>query len=1406
MNAPGDRRAIAITGMAGRFPGAADLGTFWSNLRSGRDCVSWFDVRELIAAGVPADVAADPAYVPARGYLADASLFDADLFGYSPREAAFLDPQQRLLLECVHEALESACRGAQDGERTGVFAGAELSTYMLAMMASPRARVGLDPFGMIGNERDCVATRVAYKLNLTGPALTVQTACSTSLTAVHLAVQSLLAGECDTAVAGGVAITTPLICGYRYERGGAFAPDGRARTFDAQASGTVPGNGVGAVVLRRLADAVADKDPIRAIILGTAVNNDGAAKMGFTAPSQDGQAAVITAAHQAAQIDAGSVSYVEAHGTATQLGDPIEVAALTQAFSAAVSPAPGTCGLGSVKSAIGHLGVAAGVAGLIKTVLALEHRELPPTVHFRSPNPLLDLDQGPFYVVDQLREWTAPEGPRRAGVSAFGIGGTNVHVVVEEYPQPSARPAAEPEAHVVILSGHTLAACEQARERLSAAVAERQQPIADIAWSAAVGRKHLAHRCYAVARSADELGKAVEAREPSVRRASGPLRSVFIFPGAGVQHAGMIRDLYASEPVLRSAIGQCSAALRERHGLDLDEVFRHAIPGRSMTAPTVALPALFAAEYGVAALLAEWGIRPAAMIGHSVGEYVAAVLAGVFTVADAASLVYERARLSAAAGGGAMLSVRLPESELLDMLGPELAVAAVNSTDSCAVSGPAASIAKLAQQLDTSGVDFRPVAIQVAGHSPMLDPVLPAYRSAVAAVRPAAPTVPFVSNVTGTWISDVETTDPGYWAAHLRSTVRFAEGLGALLDSRAAVWLVGPGRSYAGWVRRHASSGHADPVLTCLASPDDDVTDRVQLLGAVGQYWSAGGTVDWPAVFSGRQTRRLPLPAYPYQRRHLWAVESPGGWMTAGPAQAGVDEHAVTAALDGEGAAKAAGAGGAAAGPDATPRSAVEREVAEIWSHLLGIRPVGIHDDFFELGGDSLLAIRVAADVRERLGKGVEPGLVARCRTIAAFARAMDDRATPVNGTGGGPDLRSAVRAAHARLAGLTVIPRQTMPAASCVLVTGGTGHLGPYLVNALLAAQPATVAVLVRAGGPDDAATRLRTALRRRGLWSGRAGERLVALPGNVSAPGLGLSSMDRRWLTERVRAIYHAAAEVNFLLPYERLERANVRGTEAAIELALASGARLHHLSTLGVLYSTDIGHRALGEEPLGPDPGLLATGYLQTKWVAERIVQLSAENDLAATVYRLGMVAGDSVTGRCNGADLFWRVVATCALIGKVPQRDATVTIASVDKTANALVALAQDEEAQGRTGVRHVVPAPVGWRTICGWLGDLGYPVSAEPYDSWLAQVAAQVANGEQLPVAPVTAQLPQLLPASGVAQPASEQTSRFLADSGLVLPPLDRDSFGRSIAYLFELSEQSPVIMPQALTQKAGATL
>jgi acyl transferase domain-containing protein len=875
---------IAVVGMACRLPGAPNLDAFWRMLREGRDARVELTDEHLRSVGVPDEVLADPDFVKAAMLLDDIDQFDAGFFGFSPRDAALFDPQHRVFLEVAWEAFEHAGHVPERFPgRVGVFAGCGMDTYLLHnILTNPDLvrRIGMFLIRHTGNDKDFLATRVSYQFDLRGPSINVITACSTSLVAIHQASQSLLAGECDMALAGGVTILVPQDRGYVFKEGEVLSPDGHCRAFDADSKGTIFGSGAGVVMLRRLQDAIADGDRIHAVLAGSAVNNDGARKVSYLAPSVDGYAEVVAEALALADVSAEDVQYVESHGTGTSVGDPIEIEALTQAFRATTGK-NGFCGIGSVKTNIGHLDTAAGVAGLLKVVLSLQHAEIPASLHYRRSNPLIDFPKSPFRVVAERSEWPRPAGKGRiAGVSSLGVGGTNAHLIVREAVlQPTAPTQAYPRrCHLLPTSGKGDAAAVANARQLGAHL--RNVPDAelpDVAWTLQMGRRGFAQRGFAVGATGAELADQFEAPDwkAQMKKAADRAPSVvFLFPGGGAQYPGMGRGLYEHEPAFRAAADECLAALPQAIRDTVQSLLFGDLAqpehGEQLERPSLALPALFVTEYSLARTLQSFGIEADALLGHSMGEYVAACLGGTFTLQQAMQVVLLRGELFEQVQQGAMLIVPMTADEVMALGESDVSLAAANAPELSVLAGSVATIDRLERRLQGEGVEVQRLRIHVAAHSHLLDPILDRFRAGLRAMSLQPARKPWVSNVTGDWIDAQRAADPDYWVEHLRRTVRFQDGVATLLAGGDRVFLeVGPGKALMSLARMHKRATKSPCLVSMPHAKDSKPADHAAL-EAVGRLWQLGVAVDWQAFHGGVVRRRVPLPTYAFQRQRHW--------------------------------------------------------------------------------------------------------------------------------------------------------------------------------------------------------------------------------------------------------------------------------------------------------------------------------------------------------------------------------------------------------------------------------------------------------------------------------------------------------------------------------------------------------
>jgi amino acid adenylation domain-containing protein len=1004
----GGREEIAVIGMAGRFPGANNIDEFWENLKKGVESISFFSRDEMIEAGISSELAGDPNYVKAKGTLENIEFFDAAFFNFNPNEATVMDPQLRTFYECAWEALEHAGYSPPDYDGLiGVYSGNASNIDWLALVFSQSVG-GIGEFEKkLLNSHS--STYISYKLDLKGPSVTLQTACSTSLVAVHMACQGLLLNECHMALANGVSIAIPKKSGYLYQEGMIFSPDGHVRAFDANSKGTVFGDGAGSVVLKKLKDALADGDFIYAVIKGSAINNDGMGKVGYTAPGINGQREVVRFAQIEAGVEPESISFIETHGTGTIMGDAVEIEALNQLF-------PGNnkkyCSIASVKSNVGHLNTAAGIVGFIKTVLCLKNKLIPPSINFEIPNPEIDFENSPFYVNTKLCEWKNDNYPLRAGVSSFGLGGTNAHVVLEEWaPAGESAGQARPH-HLILLSART----ETALDRMTQNLVNHFQKepginLADSAYTLQVGRRAFQHRrmlvCSEVRQAVDILSvpDSPQMKIPFPEEEK-KIPVIYMFPGQGAQYVNMGLDLYRTEPLFREAMDRCFEILKSLMGHDIKDILYPGGEGKKQSAEPkanqphglcaggseidqtrITQPVLLAIEYALAQLLKKFGITPYAMIGHSIGEYTAACLSGVFTLKDALTLAVLRGKLMQELPGGRMVGVPLSEQEVRPFLNDRLSLAAVNSTCQCVVSGPPGAVEEFVRQVKGKGHRVRRLHTSRAFHSAMMEPLLEEFEKSLGQVVLKKPQIPFISNLTGGWISGEEVTKPGYWTTHIRGTVRFAQGLEELLKEPRTIFLeVGPGRSLTAFVKQHEKKKNQHLTINLIKHPKEKIADTHYLLSGIGQLWLFGKGIDRTGFYDGEKRRRIPLPTYPFEKKYhwiqgnllkvgdiqSWAASSPGKQaestgdlkksphrfpVSNEPAQMEKPEISPITMLQ---------------RPQLrteyiAPANHTEQVLAHIWSKFFGFQQVGTHDDFFELGGDSLKATVMVSKIHKEL-------------------------------------------------------------------------------------------------------------------------------------------------------------------------------------------------------------------------------------------------------------------------------------------------------------------------------------------------------------------------------------------------------------------------------------------------------
>ncbi len=873
-----DTSDVAVIGMAGRFPGANTIQELWNVLREGKDTITFFSPEELDPS-IPYAIKNDPLYVPARGIVPSAKEFDAAFFGLNPKVAEAMDPQQRIFLEIAWEVLEQSGHLPEHYSGTiGVYAGTGMNTYYknnILPNTTVMDRIGsflADTF----NEKDYIASRTAYQLNLKGPAVSVQSACSTSSLAIAQAVEAIRSGQCDAAIAGGSSVTAPIHTGHLYQEGSIMSPDGRCRPFDANAKGTIFSDGAAVVLLKRLKDAERDGDTIHAVIKGIGVNNDGGNKGSFTAPSTEGQANAIVRALQDANTNPSEISYIETHGTATPVGDPIEIEGLKIAFGE--QEQKGFCAIGSIKSNMGHLTGAAGVAGVIKTTLALKHREIPASLGYEQPNPSIDFDNSPFYVNSTLTPWNA-KNKRKAGVSSFGVGGTNVHIILEEYEQETNTSNPSRPLQLLTWSAKTKNSLNGYQHALNSYLnTSKSIELADVSYSLNTTRATFAERRFLIASSTLQAKQQLATLETNTIKSktlsSEPDELAFLFPGQGSQYLQMGKALYEHETVFKTAVDTCAQLLKSELKLDIRDIIypkEHSEKAEEQLKDTqYTQPALFVIEYALAQLWMSWGIKPTLVCGHSIGEFVAAHLAGIFSLEDALHLITRRGKLVSELPKGSMLSIRKSLEDVKDLIPDHLSIAAINSDQLIVVSGPDKPIEDFAKQLDDKGIANRLLFTSHAFHSTMMDPVLDTFEAEVKKVTLNVPRLPLVSTVTGDWIKDEEAIDPKYWANHLRATVNFSGAMETVLNLDDTILLeIGPGRALT-TLSKQKKGLKALASISTLTIPDEDETAYHTVLSALGELWLNGVDINWNAFYKHQSQQRVWLPSYVFDRKPCW--------------------------------------------------------------------------------------------------------------------------------------------------------------------------------------------------------------------------------------------------------------------------------------------------------------------------------------------------------------------------------------------------------------------------------------------------------------------------------------------------------------------------------------------------------
>ncbi len=995
--------SVAIIGMSCTVPGASDLKVFWDNLVGEKETIRHFSLEELLESGVDESLAKQQDYVKAYGYLEGIDQFDADFFDYTPRDAEMLDPQHRLFMEHAWRALEHAGYAPGcDAGAVGVFAGVNTNQYFLNIMNDQSLLSDMGELQvLLGVDKDFFATRLAHRFNFHGPAITLSTACSTSLVATHQACQSLLLRESDLCVAGGVSFRYVEKQGYVFSEGGINSPDGHCRAFDANAEGTVFGNGLGVVILKRLSDAERDGDTIHAVIRGSAINNDGSDKVGYTAPSVSGQAKVVKEAISVAEVPADSISYIEAHGTGTQLGDPIEIEALNQAYGEGLNKTEARCAIGSLKTNTGHLDAAAGIAGLIKTTLALKHKKIPASLHFNSPNPNIDFEHSPFYVNTHLTDWES-EGPRRAGVSSFGVGGTNAHVILEEAPETASEPSEKPAQLFVFSAKNSLALEAAIRNAADHFDAHPEANLADVAYTYQVGRQAFSHRFHCVAYDHAEVLELLSGDlcSSQVTPEYSP-QVAFLFPGQGSQFVGMGSELYAQGSEYKRCLDECADHLSPLLDCDIRSLIFGKVPDAQahLQKTQYSHPVLFSVSYALAKQWEAWGVKANAMLGHSVGEYVAATLAGVFSLEDVLRLIAKQGELIASLPGGSMIAVQLPEDALRPYVATcELDIAAVNTPNKTVVSGATDAINRLISELSQMGIPHQQLETSHAFHSRHLAPILDAFKNAVLSCEINSPKVPFISNATGDWVTSEQVTSVEYWVRHLCEAVRFSDGIKQFGKGDEEDWVfleVGPGQNLGKFAQQ---SGVFGRVIASFPSQPAESRhgDYSYLLSAMGALWECGVVIDWAGYHGSERRQRVPLPTYPFQKQRYWIdLNKPKTSIS----EIKLDRRSVEVVSDNT------VADGARIDPDIVAR------LANICQSLIGIEKLDINKNFFDLGGDSLLAVQFGKRVEKEFSVSLPLVKLFQFPNIASLAKYLSS-----NNDGSRQNVSAAVRRSQERL------------------------------------------------------------------------------------------------------------------------------------------------------------------------------------------------------------------------------------------------------------------------------------------------------------------------------------------------------------------------------------------------------
>lgn len=950
---------IAVIGMSCRVPGADNLDDFWEILSQGKNTISFFSDEELKESGINEDCLRDTNYIKAKGILGNAEYFDPAFFGYTPAEARVMDPQIRILHECTWEALEdSGYNSFEFPGLIGLFTGASSNVEWLSRVYLCNY-IDVDDYtkSFLCN-KDFASTLISYRLNLRGPSVCVSAACSTSLAAIHIACQSLLSGECNIAVAGGASIIVPEKVGYHYNVSMMHSPDGYCRVFDENAGGTLFSNGAGIIVLKLLEDAIKDHDNIYGIIKGSAINNDGSRKVGYTAPSVSGESVAIKQALSAAQVNPETISYVEAHGTGTIIGDPIEIEALKKAYN---TNKCGYCGVGSLKSNMGHLDAASGIAGCIKTILSMKHNFMPPTLNFMKANPEIDFKNSPFYVNTTLKRWGNDFNPIRAGVSSFGIGGANAHIILEEALMDKDLNQGR-KYKIAVVSAQSNHALENASHNLARYIEKHNEiNLDDAVYTLCVGRRRYNYRKMFVFSSKSDMVNGLkmdcDSDVKTYHECESKKNIIFMFPGQGAQYIKMGLGLYENELVFKRTLDKCFSILETYIGFNLKDILYNStdniINNKMLEETKIAQPVIFSFEYALAQLMMSWGIYPQAMIGHSLGEYVAACISGVFSLGDALKIVALRGAMMQDLPKGNMVSIEISEDNLRNYLNSKVDLVAVNSGSKCVISGKEEDIVTVVLELEKDGYKTIPLKTSHAYHSYMMEPILDEFKDIMRRIKLNCPSIPYISCVSGKWITSDEATDVQYWVKHLRKTVQFSKGLDALLTNQSAVFIeVGPGRTLTTFANQHANKRSIHKSINLVRSTKENIEDDYFILEQVGKMWMYGVDVDWKKFYSNEVRYRISLPTYPFDRKKYSLpiplnsqLELVTDCTRDSISQAERDYECPKIQNEDTG--------------------NLAKRMIQLWEEYFGVDQISINDNFYDLGGDSLRAMSLIGKINK---------------------------------------------------------------------------------------------------------------------------------------------------------------------------------------------------------------------------------------------------------------------------------------------------------------------------------------------------------------------------------------------------------------------------------------------------------